>query len=128
MIEDSIRTHALTSNELTALIGNRFYLNTKHNSGDNYVVMQLISDDSPVDLHFDKSQKTASVQIDCYSKSASNRTLIAKAIKNTFHTKGFIDSEVNVQFAIEENSLRVRDIETDLFRATLDYTFNYNEV
>lgn len=128
MIENSIRTYALSQSVLTSLIAAGLHLTTKHKSDDNYVVLQVINDSSPTDLHFQSTQKEASVQFDCYSKNPLTCQQISAAVKAIFHTKKFTDADVNVQFALEQNRLPDFDNETGLHRNSLDYTFYYNEV
>ncbi|HAU91710.1 MAG TPA: hypothetical protein DCW59_05070 [Alteromonas sp.] len=128
MIENSIREHALNSNELRALIGSKFHLTTKHNSQDNYVLLRVISDETPIEVQLENNQSEAAIQFDCYSQNPPTAQAIAKAIDNIFNKKGFADTSIKVQFAKKES--RLPDFETDsgLYRESLDYVFYYKEV
>lgn len=126
MIEDSIRTHALTNSALTTLIGSRFHLTINHNSDDNYVVLTVISDPTTVELHMEDNQGEALIQFDCYSKDPQTKKDIAAAIDNTFNKQGFEDTELRVQLAIKQNRTPDFDSDSGLFRESLDYEFLYN--
>lgn len=126
MIEDSIRAHALTNGELASLIGDRFHLTINHNSDDNYVVLTVISDATPVELHMEDNQSEALIQFDCYSKDPKIKKDIAAAIDNTFNKQGFEDAELRVQLAIKQNRNPDFDSDSGLFRESLDYEFLYN--
>ena len=128
MIENSIRAHALNSAELTALIGSNFHLTTGHSSIDNYVLLRVIDDETPIEVQLENNQSEAAIQFDCYSSNPQTAQAIAKEIDNTFNKKGFADTAIKVQFAKKER--RFPDFETDsgLYRESLDYVFYYNEV
>lgn len=130
MIENCIRNRAMLSVELKKLIGKSFHLTIKHKSVDNYVVLRVLSDETPIGLHMENSQSEAFVQFDCYSKDPWACKRIAKEIDKIFNTKGFADSEtrIDVQLALKKD--RRPDYETDsgLHRESLEYEFHYNEV
>ena len=128
MIENSIREQALKSTELTELIVKRFHFITKHKSADNYVLLRVISDDTPTELHLEDSQSEASIQFDCYSKPPVKAQLIAKAINNIFNKKGFEDASIKVQIAKHPNRIPDQEPDSGLYRESLDYTFYYHNI
>lgn len=128
MIENSIRAFAIQNSELNALINSKFHLSVGHNSKDNYVLLRVINDSTPIEVQLENNQSEAAIQFDCYSKTPQTAQDIAKAIDNIFNKKGFADTAIKVQFAKKER--RFPDFEPDsgLYRESLDYVFYYNEV
>ncbi|WP_105215698.1 DUF3168 domain-containing protein [Pseudoalteromonas sp. T1lg22] len=128
MIENSIRSHALKSVALTTLIARRFHLTPNHNSDSSYVVLQVITDTTPVEIHLEDNQSEALIQFDCYSASPQTAKAIAAEIEAIFHKQGFVDDAVKVQLALKQN--RIPDFETgsSLYRESYEYIFKYNEV
>lgn len=128
MIENSIRNKALQSAALSSLIARRLHFTTSHNSNDNYVLLQLITDQTPIEVHFEDSQSEALIQFDCYSTSPETAKAIAKELANIFNKQGFSDSSVNVQLALKQN--RIPDFETGsgLYRESYEYIFYYHNL
>ena len=128
MIENSIRTKALASAALTALIGDALHLTTNHNSDDNYVLLSVINDDTPIEIHMEDNQSEALIQFDCYSKLPANAKAIAKELANIFNKQGFVDDEVDVQLALKQG--RIPDFETGshLYRESYEYIFKYHTI
>lgn len=128
MIENSIRAKAMQATALTALIGNKFHLTTKHNSNDCYVLLRVINDSTPTELHLEDNQSEANIQFDCYAKTPQQAKAIAKEVNNLFHKKGYQDSDLVIQLALKQNRLPDFDTDSKLYRESLDYIFYYNEV
>jgi len=128
MIENSIRRYAMLSTELKLLIGNNFYLTTKHNTKSNYVLLRIISDNPDLDLHMDEGQNDATVQFDCYSKDPLTASEIAKTIDSVFNTVSFKDTLIKVQFALKQNRIPSYDEDAKKYRVSLDYAFYYNTI
>ncbi len=128
MIENSIRAFAIEQPELNALINSKFHLSVGHNSKDNYVLLRVINDSTPIEVQLENNQSEATVQFDCYSLNPQNAQAIAKAIDNIFNKKGFSDTSIKVQFAKKESRLPDFEPDSGLYRESLDYVFYYNEV
>jgi len=128
MIEDSIRRHALSSPLIQALIRDRLHLTTKHDSANDYVVLSVINDDTPVDTHLQDEQSEALIQFDFYSKKPQVAKDIARAFHTVFQAQRFSDPFVNVQMAIKQNRISDFESDTSIYRESVDYLFYYNEV
>ncbi|MBB1329459.1 hypothetical protein H5087_08880 [Pseudoalteromonas sp. SR43-7] len=128
MIENSIRTKALASSALSALIGNNLHFTVNHNSDDNYVLLSVITDDTPIEIHMEDNQSEALIQFDCYSKLPAMAKAIAKELDNIFNKQGFVDDDINVQLALKQG--RIPDFETDshLYRESYEYIFKYHTI
>ena len=126
MIENSLRNHAIIDNDLVQLIDDRFYLTTNHTATDNYILLRVVTDKTPIELHLEDGQSSATIQFDCYSKSALQAQIIAKAINETFNKKGFIDEVIKVQLGIKEHRIPDFESDTGLYRESLNYIFNYH--
>lgn len=128
MIENSIRTKALASQALMAIIGSNFHLTENHNSKDNYILLTVIDDETPIEIHMEDNQSEAFVQFDCYSKLPANAKAIAKQIEVTFNKKGFIDTYVNVQLALKQRRIPDFDTDSKLYRESYEYIFYYHNI
>ncbi|MCC9659241.1 hypothetical protein P4S60_09225 [Pseudoalteromonas sp. Hal040] len=128
MIENSIRTKALSSQGLVALIGENFHLTENHNSKDNYILLTVIDDDTPIEIHMEDNQSEALVQFDCYSKLPVNAKAIAKEIESTFNKKGFVDTDVKVQLALKNRRIPDFDTGSKLYRESYEYIFHYHNI
>jgi hypothetical protein len=128
MIENSIRTKALASSALTALIGNNLHFTTDHNSDDNYVLLSVITDETPIEIHMEDNQSEALIQFDCYSKTPATAKAIAKELATIFNKQGFVDGVVNVQFALKQNRIPDFDTGSHLYRESYEYIFKYHTI
>ncbi|MBG9991599.1 MULTISPECIES: hypothetical protein [unclassified Pseudoalteromonas] len=128
MIENSIRTKALASSALTALIGNNLHFTTAHNSDDNYVLLSVITDETPIEIHMEDNQSEALIQFDCYSKTPATAKAIAKELATIFNKQGFVDGVVNVQFALKQNRIPDFDTGSHLYRESYEYIFKYHTI
>lgn len=128
MIENSIRTQALKFDGLTSIIKNNFHLTRKHNSDDKYVLLTVKDDPRNIELHMEENQRDALIQIDCYSKTPATAKLIALQVCLALNKQGFIDNDVNVQFAILQKRIPYFETDSGLHRESLDFTFYYNPI
>lgn len=126
MIEESIRDRGLAFTALTDLIGRNMHITQNHNSDNNYVVVNVINDETPIEVQLESNQSEAAIQFDCYSKSAQSAKDIAKTIDTIFNKQGFADARVNVQFAKKESRLPDYEPDSGLFRESSDYIFYYH--
>ncbi|WP_350624607.1 hypothetical protein, partial [Pseudoalteromonas sp. 24-MNA-CIBAN-0067] len=77
-----------------ALIGNNLHFTTAHNSDDNYVLLSVITDETPIEIHMEDNQSEALIQFDCYSKTPATAKAIAKELATIFNKQGFVDGVV----------------------------------
>jgi len=128
MIENSIRTKALASSALSALIGNNLHFTVNHNSDDNYVLLSVITDDTPIEIHMEDNQSEALIQFDCYSKLPATAKAIAKELDNIFNKQGFVDNDINVQIALKQGRIPYFETGSHLYRESYEYIFKYHTI